>query len=181
MKTKYGTAKLQKSGYYVITSGKEGNFGKLLHRLIFEDYHNCKLDKTDVIHHVDFDKTNNHPSNLICMSRKAHKILHTPSEETRKKMSEAHKGKIISEETRKKMSETHKGKILSDETKIKISGSQNTTGYFRVYKKKDKNYKQGFIWRYTYYENGKRKSIESIDIKKLEKKVKAKGLEWREI
>ena len=50
------------------------------------------------------------------------------SEETRKKVSEARKGKPTwnkgkhwSEEARKKMSEAHKGKSLSEETKRKIS------------------------------------------------------------
>ena len=43
------------------------------------------------------------------------------SKETRKKMSEAKKGKTLSEETRKKMSEAHKGKTLSEETRKKIS------------------------------------------------------------
>ncbi len=42
------------------------------------------------------------------------------SEETKRKISEAHKGKIVSEETRKKMSEVNKGKKLSEETKQKI-------------------------------------------------------------
>lgn len=73
--TKFGNASLDEStGYYRITNGV--NTGKLLHRLVFEDYHNCKLDNNDVIHHADFDKQNNHPSNLICMSIKAHNILH---------------------------------------------------------------------------------------------------------
>jgi group I intron endonuclease len=61
------------------------------------------------------------------------------SEETRKKISEGNKGKILSEKTRKKMSEKHKGKqspnkgkILSDETRQKISernkGNKNCLG-----------------------------------------------------
>ena len=90
--TKFGTARISNDGYYQIISRREGNRGKLLHRLIFEDYHNCKLDKNDVIHHLDFDKKNNHYTNLVCMSRKAHSILHkknkTLSEETKQKMSE---------------------------------------------------------------------------------------------
>lgn len=51
----------------------------------------------------------------------------TISEETRKKLSETHKGKHHSDETKKKLSETHKGeknhmygKHLSEETKKKI-------------------------------------------------------------
>ena len=43
------------------------------------------------------------------------------SEETKKKISEANKGKKLSEETKKKMSETLKGKPRSGETKKKIS------------------------------------------------------------
>ena len=85
------------------------------------------------------------------------------------------------EESKQKMSEAHKGKTISDETKQKISESKNTSGYFRVTKNKDKNCKQGFKWVYQYYEDGKRKTISSVDIKKLEAKVKAKGLKWERV
>ncbi len=74
--TKYGIATFY-DRYYRITSTKEGNNNKLLHRLIFEDYHNCTLDKKDSIHHIDYDTTNNHPTNLICMSKPAHHRLHS--------------------------------------------------------------------------------------------------------
>jgi hypothetical protein len=54
-----------------------------------------------------------------------------PSEETRIKWSEVHKGKILSEETKRKISEAQKGeknhnygKTLSEETRIKISEAQ---------------------------------------------------------
>ena len=76
IQTKYGTASLTNNGYYRITSRKEGNKNKSLHRLVFEEYHNCTLDKKDVIHHIDGDRLNNHPANLICMSQKAHNKLH---------------------------------------------------------------------------------------------------------
>lgn len=169
MKTKYGTAKIGKNGYYVITSVKEGNNSAMLHRLVFEDYHDCKLDKNDVIHHIDGNPLNNHPTNLICMSRKAHNLLHN-------------KWRQHSEETKRKMSENHarywEGKTLSEETKKKISEAQNTSGYFRVTKQKNKTYKQGFTWKYHYYEDGKQKAICSVSIKKLEEKVKEKGLKW---
>ena len=77
--TKYGTATLSNRGYYRITSRKEGNKNKSLHRLVFEDYHNCTLDKNDIIHHIDGNPLNNHPTNLICMSKTAHNILHNSS------------------------------------------------------------------------------------------------------
>ena len=107
------------------------------------------------------------------------------SEESKRKISDAHKGKTHSEETKKKMSERQKGenhpfygKTHSEETKKKISESLNTSGYLYVYKHKKKDCKQGFAWCYQYYENGKRKYIQSVDIKKLEKKVKNKELPW---
>lgn len=98
------------------------------------------------------------------------------------------KGKTHSEEAKQKMSESHKGKKNhmfgnhhSEETKILMSESKNTTGYFRVTKMKSKKYNQGFFWRYGYYKDGKRKYIQSASLEKLEKKVKNKGLEWREL
>lgn len=45
------------------------------------------------------------------------------SEETKRKISEANKGKHPSEETRRKLSESHKGKKFSEETKRKMSKS----------------------------------------------------------
>ena len=63
---------------------------------------------------------------LIFLTRKEHTRLHTKgkqlgpmSEETKRKMSEAHKH--ISEETKKKMSKALKGKHRSEETKKKMS------------------------------------------------------------
>lgn len=43
------------------------------------------------------------------------------SEESKRKMSEARKGKKKSEETKRKMSEANKGKVFSEETKRKLS------------------------------------------------------------
>ena len=67
-------------------------------------------------------------SELIFLTSSEHSSLHKPSDETKKKMSEANKGKHPSEQTRKKMSEARKGekhplygKHLSAETRNKIS------------------------------------------------------------
>lgn len=71
------------------------------------------------------------------------------------------------------------GKKRSEEARKKISKAKNTTGYYRVGKHKSPECRQGFRFCYRYYDDdGKRHAISSIDIKKLEKKVKAKGLEW---
>ena len=110
------------------------------------------------------------------------------SEETRKKLSEAQKGKHHSEETRKKISEAQKGeknpnwgKHHSEETRKKLSEAKNTTGFYRVSKSKDSCYKQGFLWRYTYYQDGKRHTISSVNLCKLKEKVLVKNLEWEVI
>lgn len=108
-------------------------------------------------------------------------------------------GKHHTEETRKLLSELNSGENNywygktgkeapcyghehSKETRelISMNGSKskNTSGYYRVSKLKDGHCKQGFIWRYLYYENGKQKVICSVDIHKLEEKVKNKGLKW---
>ena len=65
----------------------------------------------------------------LCLNRacccSGEKIFSTvgmhPSEETRKKLSEANKGQSPSKETRKKMSEAHKGTHHSEEAKQKMS------------------------------------------------------------
>ena len=97
------------------------------------------------------------------------------SKETRIKISESRKGKYGGE------NHPNYGNHLSEKTRIKLSEAHNTTGYYKVKKRKEKTCKQGFIWLYRYYVDGKEKTISSVDIKKLEKKVKAKGLEWRRI
>ena len=65
-------------------------------------------------------------SELIFLTESEHSRLHMkgkhPSEEARKKMSEAKKN--MSAETRKKMGEANKGKHLSEEQKKKISEAQ---------------------------------------------------------
>ena len=111
------------------------------------------------------------------------------SEESIKKMSKAKKGKKLSEETKKKLSKANKeknnpmfGKHHSEESMEKISKAKNSSGYYRVYKHKNKNSKQGFYWEYRWYDKGgKRKKLSSVSIEKLEKKVKEKGLIWKKI
>ena len=49
----------------------------------------------------------------------------THSEETKRKISESHKGKKLSEEHKRKIGEAQKGKIVSEETKLKTRGVNN--------------------------------------------------------
>ena len=58
------------------------------------------------------------------------------SEEIKKKISEAHKGKLRSEEEKIKLSEAHKGKHLSEETKKKISEAHKGKHLSKEHRKK---------------------------------------------
>lgn len=78
-----------------------------------------------VVHHIDFDRTNNVVSNLVVLNYSEHEIVHLKfdinfingmlnkhhSEETKQRLSELHKGKPS----------PIKGKHLSEEAKKKIS------------------------------------------------------------
>ena len=137
-----------KGGYYTIVSSKEGYNNRLLHQLIWEEHYGLKTPKDYVIHHLNFDKRDNRIQNLQCVELSKHISFH------------------------------NKGKKFSQEHKLNLSISQNTSGFFRVSKHKTTKVKQGFQWQYSYYENGKQKKISRIDLQKLEKEVKSKGLEW---
>ena len=159
--TKFGRAGLNGGGYYVITSAKEGNFGKLLHRLIFEEYYNIKLDEEFpdgvVVHHIDRNRTNNEMSNLDLMPLKEHTSMHKTGEKHHQY-----------------------GKSPSYETKLKQSKKTSKTGYYHVNKRKDLTCLQGFIWVYHYKgDDGKTKYILRVNLKDLKEKVLAEGLEWK--
>ena len=81
MKTKFGNVKINSVGYYVVTSTKEGNHRKLLHRLIWEDFWGCEIPKDYVIRHKDGNKLNNCILNLQLMSDKDHRSLHSTGRE----------------------------------------------------------------------------------------------------
>jgi hypothetical protein len=75
MRTKWGNARINNDGYYWITSGKEGYCGKLLHRLLWEDYFG-PIPEGYFIHHIDENPINNTLPNLQLMSEHEHKSLH---------------------------------------------------------------------------------------------------------
>lgn len=118
------------------------------------------------------------------------------SKETKEKMRESKlgdKNPMKRKENREKVSKSLKeyykkndhcnlGKKLPQSVKDKISitksKNSNTTGFYRVYKHKNKSCKQGFTWEYRYTENGKRKKLCSVNLKVLEDRVRKAGLEW---
>ena len=77
---------------------------------------------------------------LIFLTESEHKSLRKASAETRKKQSEANKGKHLTEETKKKLSEARKGTHFTEEHKKKLGKA-----------KKGNTYTKGMRW----YNNGK--------------------------
>ena len=80
LETKFGKARVGDIGYYRISSHKEGNYGKLLHRLVFEDFYKIKLPQSVLIHHEDKNPLNNEIWNLVPMTRAEHAAIHMKKE-----------------------------------------------------------------------------------------------------
>lgn len=74
METKYGNAYRRKDGYYQISSGT--NQGKLLHRLIYEENFG-PIPSNFICHHIDGNKENNDPKNLMLLTKSNHHHLHS--------------------------------------------------------------------------------------------------------
>lgn len=121
--------------------------------------------KNDLIwHHIDFNRKNNHPSNLQCMTRYEHVLLHAKAEETRFKISNSKKGIVFSEEHKRKLSEAKKGekhpnygKHLPEETRRKIGEAQKNKVISEESRKKMSEAQKGKIPVNT-------KSVVQIDI-----------------
>ena len=63
----------EKSGYY-----QNSTIHKSLHRFVWEE-NNGVIPKGYEIHHIDFNKSNNHISNLIMLSKEEHLEIHSKS------------------------------------------------------------------------------------------------------
>ena len=154
--TKFGTAILCRDGYYHITSRKEGNCGKKLSRLIYEDYHGVKLSSETHIHHIDGDKSNDDIENLEALTESEHHSHHMIGEKN----------------------PNYKKEYGLDE-RLDISKTSGSSGIYRVTKTKAQGYRLGFKWLYQCVdENGKPIQISSIDIHKLKQKVLDRRLDW---
>ena len=64
----------KKTGYYVCTSGER----KRLHDVIWSYENKQDIPEGYVIHHIDWNKTNNDISNLTCISVFGHNLIHNP-------------------------------------------------------------------------------------------------------
>lgn len=154
--TKYGIATLDKDGYYWITSRKEGNHHKFLHRLIWEDFYGFKIPKGFHIHHKNKIKTDNCILNLQLIREYEHSLIHNFG-----------------------VNNYWYGKSHSNETKVKMSKSKNTTGFYRVTKLKSKKYSQGFCWAYQWKDElGRFRRIKAKTIESLKRRVMSRNLDW---
>ena len=161
----------------------------------FNVLENCSDDKLDdnEIWWIDyFDSTNQDKGYNLRSGGNSNFIV---SDETRKKLSDINKGenhwnygKSHSLETRNKISESMRNAVNPMHNKSvreKVSNTKcvkyNQTGYYRVTKHIKSDCKQGFYWRYTWREDGKRKSFNSVDFDKLKDKVISHGLLWCKI
>jgi hypothetical protein len=65
---------LKKNGYVEFTRGLHK--GRYVHVVIMEEKIGRKIRKGELVHHCDYNRSNNHESNLILMSRSSHASLH---------------------------------------------------------------------------------------------------------
>lgn len=66
------------NGYIEYTRG--ANKGRSQHVVIMEARIGRRLHRDEVVHHIDGDRSNNHPDNLALMTRAAHTRLHRREE-----------------------------------------------------------------------------------------------------
>jgi len=73
LKELYGQDEKNSQDYWMINDGIKNQFE---HRFIYEQLNNINIEKNHIIHHKDFNGTNNFIENLELMNRKAHDIYH---------------------------------------------------------------------------------------------------------
>lgn len=118
-------------------------------RYLMEQQLSRKLFSTEVVHHINGDKTDDRLENLKLITFSEHSVLHNKgrkkSKETIEKQRKSLTGFKHSEETRHKMSESHKGHTVSKETRDKISisnkGKKFSCGMFGKNHTKETKYK----------------------------------------
>ena len=91
------------------------------------------------------------------------------SEETRKKLSESHKGLHHTEEARRKISEAKKGRPRSEETKRKVSEARKGRHLSEEHRKKVSEAKKGLVKEKALYQNSETGQIREMAIQNYKK------------
>ena len=68
---------IRRPGYYVCTSSKVGR--KRLHVAMWEQAAGREVPAGCVVHHLDWDKSNNTVENLVCLTVSEHERIHNIS------------------------------------------------------------------------------------------------------
>ena len=109
--------------YFLI---KDRGRWKLLHHYVWELY-NGPVPEGYNVHHKNENTLCNCIPNLELLTRADHSRLHNTgkhfTEQSKRKLSEAHKGVRISEGTKLKMSAAAQGRVVSEETRAKLAVS----------------------------------------------------------
>lgn len=87
-----------------------------VHRIIASAWSGRPLLQTEHAHHRNKIRSDNHPENIKIMNESEHNSLHNTnkSEESKRKMSQSHKGKKLSPQSIAKREETKRQKKLLD-------------------------------------------------------------------
>ena len=83
-----GGITLTVGGYLQFTNSPENgdNAGKSVHRAVAEEKYNRSLGSDEYVHHLDLNKTNNDPDNLVVLSASEHMKLHFEEIENGKRL-----------------------------------------------------------------------------------------------
>jgi len=66
----------KKTGYYVCTTASETGNRRRLHVAIWEAEYGVAVPPGCIVHHLDWDKSNNDVKNLVCLTHAEHEAVH---------------------------------------------------------------------------------------------------------
>ena len=111
---------MKSSGYLQVTIGKNKNRG--YHVIIMEQHIGRKIEKNEVVHHINGIRSDNRIENLLLMSRSAHSSLHAKENQRN--------GRCYDISTQAKSGEQNSNAKLSEVNVIEILSSKLPTKHF---------------------------------------------------